>query len=357
MKNQLSEELLPAATSSSSPAIVSQSLSKIYSEGLFFGSTFQALKDVTFQVNQGEIFGLLGPNGAGKTTFIKILLGIIRKTSGQASLLGQPAGSIAGRQLVGYLPEHLRMAAHLTGYQALECYGNLSNVPTSVVRRKQDRLLELVGLAGRANDRCRKYSKGMLQRLGLAQALLHEPKLLILDEPTDGLDPQARAEMRQIIRRLKEEGVTIFLNSHLLQEVEMICDRVAILDRGSLRYSGSVSEIGDFVKRFSGNQGTEIRLQLEISGSPEQYAAALRGLTYAAQPKGIPGGNSGITLVKLTVQSQQQVDSLLDELRRQGVSIYGLLREQVTLEDAFLRLVSQDSDIDLVDQRMANLMK
>lgn len=332
-------------------AIVSQSLGKIYSEGLFGGAKFQALSDVSFRVQQGEIFGLLGPNGAGKTTFIKILLGIIRKTSGYASMMGHPAGSQAGRKLVGYLPEHLRIAPHLNGYTALEYYGNLSQVPSAVIREKRDRLLELVGLADRAKDRCRKYSKGMLQRLGLAQALLHEPKLLILDEPTDGLDPQARAEMRQIIRRLKGDGVTIFLNSHLLQEVEMVCDRVAILDRGKLRYSGLVSEIGEFVKQLGGQAATEVRLQLELAGSPEQLNAALTGTTYASIPK----GTEGAVMVKLTVPSQADVDQLIDRLRQEKISIHGLLREQVTLEDAFLKLVSNDQMLNVVDQRMAGL--
>ena len=230
------------------PAIETNDLSKTYSQGLIFRQRHVALQNVSLTVQRGEIFGLLGPNGAGKTTFLKIMLGIIRKTSGQASLLGYPAGSRQGRKLVGYLPEHLRVPAHLTGYQALEFFGNLSNVPTRIVRERRQQLLETVGLADRAKDNVKQYSKGMLQRLGLAQALLHDPELLVLDEPTDGLDPKARAEMRQIIRDLQGRGVTIFLNSHLLQEVEMICQRVAILDKGQLRYCGPVDSIGDFIQ-------------------------------------------------------------------------------------------------------------
>ncbi len=320
-------------------AIHSDSLCKTYSEGLIFRKRFEALNNVSFNVNQGEIFGLLGPNGAGKTTFIKILLGIIRKTGGSATMLGFPAGSRAGRKLVGYLPEHLRIPPHLTGYTALECYGNLSNVPNSVVRQKRDGLLKMVGLGQRGRDRTRKYSKGMLQRLGLAQALLHDPQLLVLDEPTDGLDPRACAEMREVIRRLKGEGVTIFLNSHILQEVEMVCDHVAILDRGKLRYSGSVDEIGDFVKSLVGQAVTGIVVDIEVAGSPDQVNAGFAGHSFEITSR----ENDGRFSVKLSLADQDAIDALIDNLRQHGVSIHSLLRKHVTLEDAFLQIVTDQS--------------
>jgi ABC-2 type transport system ATP-binding protein len=198
--------------------------------------------------------------------------------------------------------------------------------------------LELVGLADRANDRCKKYSKGMLQRLGLAQAMLHDPRLLILDEPTDGLDPGARAEMRQIIKRLKLTGVTIFLNSHLLQEVELVCDRVAILNGGQLRYCGGVSEIGDFVK--SGLTGTDevaggILIVVEVNGDPDTVNAGFEGQTFAITERDA----SGDFTVKLTIADQAAIDELVDRLRGMGVSIRSLRRETVTLEDAFLEIV------------------
>ena len=324
------------AIDKSVPAIQANGLGKIYSEGLVFRKKFQALKDVSFTVNQGEIFGLLGPNGAGKTTFIKILLGIIRKTSGSASMLGHPAGSRSGRKLVGYLPEHLRIPPHLNGYTALECYGNLSNVSNAVVRSKRDKLLELVGLASRAKDRCGKYSKGMLQRLGLAQALLHDPKLLVLDEPTDGLDPQARAEMRQVIRRLKGEGVTIFLNSHILQEVEMICERVVILTRGELRYNGSVADIGDFVKSKADVTDNKIVVEIEVAGAPDVVNEGFTGQNFE-----IVGNSDGKFVVKVSLNDQDGVDALVDGLRARGVSIHRMSRKQVTLEDAFLKIVGE----------------
>ena len=330
------------------PAIETDSLSKTYSQGLIFKQRHVALQNVSLTVNRGEIFGLLGPNGAGKTTFLKLMLGIIRKTSGQASLLGHPAGSRQGRKLVGYLPEHLRVPAHLTGYQALEFFGNLSNVPTRVVREKRGPLLETVGLADRAKDNVKQYSKGMLQRLGLAQALLHDPELLVLDEPTDGLDPKARAEMRQIIRNLQDKGVTIFLNSHLLQEVEMICQRVAVLDKGQLRYCGSVDSIGEFAAANgqANITGTDAsltesqvgKIEFEVLGDLETIKQCFS--TNAV----ITGGAAGKpTTVVAPIVDQATTDAWVDALRQAGISIVAMQPRRVSLEDAFLTLVDESS--------------
>ncbi|MFM7072705.1 MAG: ABC transporter ATP-binding protein, partial [Planctomycetota bacterium] len=217
-------------------------LRKTYREGWIRRRSLEVLKGLSFTVGPGEIFGLLGPNGAGKTTFIKILLGIVRASGGTATLLGHAAGSRRGRRQVGYLPENLRIARHHTGHSALDYYGWLSGLPLRVVRSRASELLPLVGLAQRASDPVSKYSKGMLQRLGLAQALLHDPQLVILDEPTDGLDPVGRSHVRNVLQQLKQRGKTVFVNSHILQEVELICDRVAILDKGLLRYVGPVHE-------------------------------------------------------------------------------------------------------------------
>ena len=330
------------------PAIETDSLSKTYSQGLIFKQRHVALQNVSLTVNRGEIFGLLGPNGAGKTTFLKLMLGIIRKTSGQASLLGHPAGSRQGRKLVGYLPEHLRVPAHLTGYQALEFFGNLSNVPTRVVREKRGPLLKTVGLADRAKDNVKQYSKGMLQRLGLAQALLHDPELLVLDEPTDGLDPKARAEMRQIIRNLQDKGVTIFLNSHLLQEVEMICQRVAVLDKGQLRYCGSVDSIGEFAAAngqanitgadASLTESQVGKIEFEVLGDLETIKQCFS--TNAV----ITGGAAGKpTTVVAPIVDQATTDAWVDALRQAGISIVAMQPRRVSLEDAFLTLVDESS--------------
>ncbi|MCL4124680.1 UNVERIFIED_CONTAM: hypothetical protein GTU68_021074 [Idotea baltica] len=322
-----------------SPAIQVESLSKTYSQGLVFKKRHQALKDVTLTVNRGEIFGLLGPNGAGKTTFLKIMLGVIRKTSGKASLLGFPAGSRKGRRLVGYLPEHLRVPAHLTGYQALEYFGNLSDVPTRVVRAKRDELLETVGLAQRAKDNVRQYSKGMLQRLGLAQALLHDPELLVLDEPTDGLDPKARAEMRQIIRDLKDRGVTIFLNSHLLQEVEMVCQRVAILDKGNLRYCGPVDSIGQFLQTGGlAEQDSSGSIEFGLVGDRAAIERCFAGVQSEIRVE-----ENQTILVNVPTVSQPAIDQTVDRLRSVGVSIVSINRRRVSLEDAFLQIVDESS--------------
>ncbi len=320
-------------------AIEVQNLDKVYREGIFFKKGIKAISDLSFNVNQGEIFGLLGPNGAGKTTFIKVLLGIIRKSGGWAKMLDHDAGSRAGRNLCGYLPEQLRVPKHLTGKTALEYYGNLSNVPTSVVKEKSDRLLEMVGLTARAGDRVSKYSKGMQQRLGLAQAMLHEPKLLILDEPTDGLDPRARAEVRSIIPALRDQGATILMNSHILQEVEMVCDHVAILDRGRLRYSGSVADIGAFVaEQQSQTPSTQLEVILDLLGEQEQISHLFQAL---------PGSQfevygSDKIRVRTKLNDQDDVDRLVDTLRAAGVSIVNLSRKQITLEDAFLQIVESN---------------
>ena len=219
-------------------AIDVQKLQKQYRDGWIVPRRFNALKGIDLGVRRGEVFGLLGPNGAGKTTLIKILLGIVKSTGGQAFLLGEPAGTKSARRRIGYLPENLNFPSHQTAKRAMEFFGRLSSVPERVIKTKSSELLELVGLAGREKELVRKYSKGMRQRLGLAQAMLHDPELLILDEPTDGLDPVGRSQIRKLINELRDQGKTVFLNSHILQEVELVCDRVAILAGGQLQGIG-----------------------------------------------------------------------------------------------------------------------
>lgn len=318
-------------------AIQTESLSKIYSQGLIFKKKHQALTDVSLQVSRGEVFGLLGPNGAGKTTFLKILLGIIGKTSGDGKLLGQPLGSREARKKIGYLPEHLRIPSHLTGYQALELFGNLSNVSVNEIRAKREELLALVGLSQRAKDGVKQYSKGMLQRLGLAQALLHDPELLVLDEPTDGLDPRARAEMRDIMTQLSERGVTVFLNSHLLHEVEMVCQRVAILDKGVLRFCGSVEEAEQALVGNRPNAG--LRIEVEVLSKDSKI------LNECFQELSIEVTRLGNDQFKVTTQvtDQAAVDKLIDRLRQHGISLISLKRIRITLEDAFLQMVDENS--------------
>jgi len=326
-------------------AIETHDLRKTYVEGLLRRKRQEALKGVTLRVERGEIFGLLGGNGAGKTTFVKTLLGIIRRAGGDAKLLGFPAGDWRGRKLIGYLPENLRVPRHLTGLTALEYYGHLSNVPSSVIRHKRGDLLEMVGLAERAKDPVRTYSKGMLQRLGLAQAMLHDPELFILDEPTDGLDPLARSQVRGFLADLKKRGKTIFLNSHILQEVELICDRVAILDRGNLRRVANVAEITSGRGQVTSNgqpheQKEELELHLDLTAPEPLVRETLGQLPIVSWQTFSPTDHRVVT----RVVHQPAVDELIDRLRQAGVSIVGLSRRRVSLEEAYLEIVAETVD-------------
>lgn len=312
-------------------AIQVRDLKKTYRQGWMRKRAIEALRGVTLEVPPGEIFGLLGPNGAGKTTFLKILLGLIRSTSGDAMLLGERAGSRHSRLKIGYLPEHLRMPTHLNAYSALDLYGQMSNLPGSVIRSRRGALLESVGLAERARDSVRKYSKGMLQRLGLAQALLHDPDLVFLDEPTDGLDPVGRSHVRNVLAELKRQGKTVFLNSHILQEVELICDRVAILDQGQVRFVGPVEEI---------TRQPTTEFQLEVVGDDTAIQQALSG-----QAMDDYVWSESLCRLTIRIAASTELDAVIDRLRQSQVSIIGITRRRITLEDAFLKLVSQSPKV------------
>src|ERR671924_382628 len=209
------------------PAIKTEELRKVFGDRA-------AVKGLTLQVEQGEVFGFLGPNGAGKTTSMKMLLGLVTPTSGTAHLLGAPIGHIATRARVGFLPEHFRFQDWLTAREFLRLHGQLLGMEARDLQTRQEQLLERMGLSPFGNKLLRTYSKGMLQRVGLAQALLNRPALVFLDEPTSGLDPVGRRLVRDIIRELKEQGTCVFLNSHLLSEIEVTCDRVAFIRHGEV---------------------------------------------------------------------------------------------------------------------------
>ncbi len=310
-------------------AIEVSGLRKVYKSGLFAQKRFQSLAGVDLHVQRGEVFGLLGPNGAGKTTLIKILLGIIRPSGGQATVLGERAGSKAARQHIGYLPENLNFASHQTAIRAMKFYGRLSRLDETTIRKRSAELIELVGLKGRDRELVTRFSKGMRQRLGLAQAMLHDPDLLIMDEPTDGLDPVGRSQIRQLITLLKERGKTVFLNSHILQEVELVCDRVAILVAGQLRGIGRPRDLSE---QFHGSLGE--RVTLELSGeatSLEQFAKTTTG-------EFMPMPNGRCTLA-LSVENQSEVDQLIDRLRQAQISLFKLERTRPSLEQVFLSMV------------------
>jgi ABC-2 type transport system ATP-binding protein len=303
-------------------------LRKTYRDGLLGRRTIEALAGVTLQVGRGEIFGLLGPNGAGKTTLIKVLLGLVRATGGGASLLGRPAGNRVGRREVGYLPENHRIPRHHTGNSALNFFGSLSGLARGEVRRRRGALMDAVGLADWGNTSIKKYSKGMLQRLGLALAMLHDPHLLILDEPTDGVDPVGRSEMRALLLRLKAAGKTIFINSHLLQEVELVCDRVAILDRGRMLQQGRITDL---------TARAEAEVRFVVAGPQSALAAALVGVGGAATRV---LGPERFEIV-LSTGDQPTIDRTIDRLRRHALSLVSMSPSRQTLEEAFLGILKQ----------------
>ena len=315
------------AMTSSEAAISVAELRKSYS-GWFGRRPVRALDNVSFDVRPGEIFGLLGPNGAGKTTLVKILLGIVRHYSGAARLLGHQAGNRRSRREVGYLPENLRIPGHHTALSALMLYGQLSGLSRSEIRARRMKLLERVGIAERAQDPIKKFSKGMLQRLGLAQAMLHDPQVVFLDEPTDGLDPVGRADVREWLQELKAQGKTVFINSHLLQEIELVCDRVAILNHGRVCAVGRVDELSlGSEDRFS------ITMVLEGSGetirriiAAEQHDASLVVADTSYEWRG-------------EFSDQAQLNRLIDALRQAEIDLLEMRRERRTLEDVFLGLV------------------
>ncbi|MBD2066762.1 ABC transporter ATP-binding protein [Leptolyngbya sp. FACHB-671] len=269
-------------------------LRKVYRTGFWLNQKVVPLKSCSLEVFQGETFGLLGPNGAGKTTILKILLGIVRPTQGKASLLGKPLGDRTVKQRVGYLPENPYFYDYLTGWEFLQYAAGLFQIPASVQRKRIPELLELVGLAQSAarKKQLRQYSKGMLQRIGLAQALINDPELVFLDEPMSGLDPLGRYQIREIILSLKAQGKTIFFNSHVLSDVEKICDRVAILAQGELICIGSLTELlGNpeiYYVKVNGGSSEVLKqwisdLELQdgywqghLKGHPQDFMASLR---------------------------------------------------------------------------------
>ncbi len=261
MMDTLSQPLEPAKTERLA-VVQTYGLRKVYRTGFWLNQKVVSLQNCSLEVYQGETFGLLGQNGAGKTTLLKTLLGIIRPTSGRGMLLGKPLGDRSVKSQVGYLPENPYFYDFLTGWEFLRYAAGLFQIPLEVQRRRIPELLDLVGLAQSAAQKkqLRQYSKGMLQRIGMAQALINDPQVVFLDEPMSGLDPLGRYQMREIILALKSQGKTIFFNSHVLSDVEKICDRVAIVARGELLCIGSLQEL----------LGTADLYQVKIrNGNPE----------------------------------------------------------------------------------------
>lgn len=285
-----------------------------------------AVKGLTLDVRRGEVFGFLGPNGAGKSTSVKALLGLVKPTSGGAEVLGRPIGHRETRAKIGFLPEHFRFYDWLTATELLRLHGELHGIAGSILRQRIPVLLETVGLTPHSSKQLRQFSKGMVQRIGLAQALINEPELLFLDEPTSGLDPVGRRLVRDIIKAQRERGATVFLNSHLLSEVEVTCDRVAFIK------AGEVIEVRE-LNSFSSQQTVRVRAT-NVSGD------ALQGL----QPwvSAIVREEDRLTL---TLTASEAAPRVLRHLVENGVEVFEFTPQRLSLEDRFLEILGVDEGL------------
>ncbi len=301
------------------PAIETRNLRKEY------GATV-AVAGLNLTVERGEVFGFLGPNGAGKTTSLKALLGLVRPTSGEAYLLGRPAGDPEGRQRVGFLPEHFRFPEWLRGREFLELHSKLLRMAPE--QRSQDipRLLDMVGLSAAAERPLSTYSKGMLQRIGLAQALLNEPEVVFLDEPTSGLDPMGRRMVREVIARQRDRGTTIFLNSHILSEVELTCSRIAILRGGRVAYTTDLADATDGY----------LELEIRVGEIEEQV---IQGLRRWDPDLSLTGDRH---LVTMRVRDDNALPDIARHIVSSGVDLYGLAQRHTSLEERYVQLIGGD---------------
>ncbi len=293
-----------------------------------------AVANLSLSVPAEEVFGFLGPNGAGKSTTVKMLVGLVRPTAGGGSLLGRPLGDVGARRRLGFLPEQFRFHEWLRAEEFLNFHASLYGVPPRERGRRIADVLQLVGLEARAQDTLRTFSKGMLQRIGIAQAVIADPQLVILDEPTSALDPIGRRDVRDLIRGLRERGIAVFLNSHLLSEVEMVCDRVAIIDRGMVIHQGRLAEL------ITGTLEAELRLD----ALPASLVAALearwpiRGT--AGPASSAPGADgAGLWTLRLALQDDADLPQIADLAIHHGARLHALIPHRTTLEDLFVQSV------------------
>jgi ABC-2 type transport system ATP-binding protein len=310
-----------------------------------FGDTV-AVDSLTLSVGAGEVFGFLGPNGAGKTTTVKMLLGLVAPTAGEARLLDHRPGDPAIMGRVGFLPEQFRFPAWLTAGDFLDVHGRLYGLPAAERRARIPRLLARVGLADRARSRLGEYSKGMMQRVGLAQALLNDPALVFLDEPTSGLDPLGRREVRDLIHELRAAGVTVFLNSHFLSEVEVTCDRVAIVKRGRVVRIGTLAELT--------RQTTEVEIRAagltaEVVMGLERWGRAIAdlgfGIADSASPIRNPQSeirNADSARLTLTIASEDVLPEITGYLVQSGARVYAVAPQRISLEELFMRVMEEE---------------
>ena len=301
-------------------AIETHGLRKVYGDKI-------AVIDLSLSVERGEVFGFLGPNGAGKTTVVKMLLGLTKPTEGTGSLLGSPLGDHRGRARVGFLPEHFRFHEWLTASEFLKLHADLYHMPAEVSKKRIPELLDLVGLTPHTTKKLRQFSKGMLQRIGLAQALLNQPDLVILDEPTSGLDPVGRRLVRDIIRDLRQRGTTVFLNSHLLSEVEITCDRVAFIK------FGEVLQVSPLQSLVEGELSVEIRAR-------QLSREAVEGLSRWSRNVRVDGER-----LSLTLPGEADIPAINRFLVESGAEVYSLQPQHVSLEDLFIEIVGTDGGL------------
>ncbi len=286
----------------------------------------RVLHGVTFDVREGEIFGFVGPNGAGKTTTLKVLMGLIQPTAGRASILGYDVRESGFRQQIGFLPENPYFYSFLTAREILDFYARLSGVPAGVREERVEQLLDRVNLTHAMDARLRTFSKGMLQRVGIAQALVHDPRVVFLDEPMSGIDPLGRKEIRDLILALRADGKTIFMNTHILHDVEMICDRVAIIVNGRIRHQGRIEDVLPDAPRLTdvviSSLPPEIVEELE-----EQFDLEMRGLGER---------------LELRVD-EKDVNGVLDRVITMGAEVVSVMPHRGSLEDAFIDAVREEA--------------
>ena len=304
-------------------ALETFALQKSYRTGFWRKREKCALRPLTLAVEEGEIFGYLGPNGAGKSTTLKLLMGLVFPTGGWAKILGQEIHAPQVKAQIGFLPEQPYFYDYLTAFELVNYYARLSAFPARQQRRRVEAVLARVGLADTAGVQLRKFSKGMLQRVGIAQAIVHEPKVVFLDEPMSGLDPVGRREVRDLIQELKDEGKTVFFSTHILSDAEALCDRVAVLNQGELRGIGVVAEL---VARMSG--------KVELLWQGSAATASMRAL-------GAEIHATGETLRAILAESQ--LDAAIDVLRRSGARLVSVTPVRMTLEDYFVERLADDS--------------
>jgi ABC-2 type transport system ATP-binding protein len=311
-------------SAAATPIVRVEEIVKDFRPGLGLRSR-RVLHGISFSVREGEIFGFVGPNGAGKTTTLKILMGLIRPSAGAASILGHDVSETSFRRHVGFLPENPYFYDFLTGREILGFYARLSGVPRAGLPARVATLLDWVGLTAAADARLRTYSKGMLQRIGIAQALVHDPSVVFLDEPMSGLDPIGRKEIRDLILRLRGEGKTVFMNTHILSDVELVCDRVAIISRGRIVHEGAIDAFLE-----SGERETEVvlcripaRLALELE---ERFGTRPRQIADRAEVR----------------VREKDVDEVIGLALGAGASVVSITPHRVSLETVFLSAVGAD---------------